>query len=590
MAANDKLPRWSLDSIYQGFDSKEYIADKAALPGAGKAVAAHAALAPAARDWKAWLLKALSLRDEAIGLASNLGSYCYARYSTATTDARALAELNAAEEAALPWKNAEVQLAAAVASRAEETRAAAKSAELGPYAFLLEEMVVRAAHYMSPELEDLASDLQRSGGDAWGRLQEQVSSMLSADWGDGTRKTVIELRNLAYDKDRAAREKAFRLELAAWKSVEIPVAAALNGVKGTTVALCKRRNWKDALEKSAFQSRVAPRTLEALIAALEGSLPAFRRYLGAKAKALGLPKCDFFDLFAPLPAAGKEWSWKETEDYIVARFSEFDAGFGDYARTAFRSGWIDAEPRAGKVGGAYCTSFDKSGEERVLCNFNGDFGALTTVAHELGHAWHSRLLAEKPVSLRGYPMTLAETASIFAETVVFESAAAAAAPAERAALLELNIQDSCQVIVDILSRFYFEKRLFAERASRELSPAELCRFMEEAQRATYGDALGEIHPYMWAVKGHYYSPDLAFYNFPYAFGLLFALGLYAKRGEEGPGFSAKYRDILLATGAESAESVTARAGFDIGTVEFWEAGIGVVEARIGEFAKLAAER
>jgi pepF/M3 family oligoendopeptidase len=459
----------------------------------------------------------------------------------------------------------------------------------------------------------------------------------------GERKTVIALRDLARSPDRGTRRRAYKAELAAWKGVELPMAASLNGVKGTAITLDSRRGWgkttvgangrpapngsggseKDskaaggglsaeamALRKSAFQSRMGVKTLETLIAVLESALPLYRRYLKTKAALLGIPACAFYDLFAPVSAGAaggtgaaqaagddkagghKVWTWEDATAFIPERFDGFDPGMGTFARHAFSLGWIDAEGREGKIGGAYCTDFPLTGESRILCNFDGSFDSISTVAHELGHAWHHELIKDLSRSRSRYPMTLAETASIFAETIVFEGALKQTPENEGLPLIEENLKDSCQVIVDILSRFYFEKALFKRRAEAELSPEELCDLMLDAQRRTYGDGLdgGQLHPYMWAVKGHYYSPGLAFYNYPYAFGQLFALGLYSRAQKEGNEFAAVYREILRATGQASAEAAARKAGFNIEGEEFWQDGLSVIAKRVDELEKLATGR
>jgi oligoendopeptidase F len=274
---------------------------------------------------------------------------------------------------------------------------------------------------------------------------------------------------------------------------------------------------------------------------------------------------------------------------VVERFSAFDPAMGSFARKAFDGNWIDAEPREGKVGGAYCMDFPILKESRILCNNEGSFHTLTTIAHELGHAWHHECVKDLPYGLTQYPMTLAETASIFAETVVFEDAIGKAKGAEKASLAEFLLRDGCQIMVDILSRFYFERDVFERRTERELPPEELCGLMLEAQKRTYGDGLDpeKLHPYMWAVKGHYYYSGLSFYNYPYAFGQLFGLGLYARYREEGPSFAARYRDLLAETGKASAEEVAAKAGYDIRKKDFWLQGMKVFSERVAEFEALA---
>jgi pepF/M3 family oligoendopeptidase len=600
MTGSENLPLWDLSPVFPGFDSGEYRKAKArAKVLASEAVHFYEESVPVApgEDPAAWLRRALALNDELGTLMETLSAYAYARFSTATRDQAALAELNAVEELLLPAKKADVLYRNALAARKGALEAAlASDPALSPYAFHVREALFFQSRQMSPELEDLAEDLGRSGAEAWSRLQESVSSNAQAVWDEatGARKTVIELRNCAFDPDRSVREKAYNLELSVWKSVEIPMAAALNGVKGATNSLNARRGWKDALEKSTAQARISPATLDALISAMESSLPLWRRYLKAKARALGLPALAFYDLFAPVEKKGAPlptFAWVDARDFIRDKFASFDPAMGAFAAMAFESNWIDARPREGKVGGAYCTDFPLAKTARVLCNYDGSFSSVSTVAHELGHAWHHECIADKPYVLTQYPMTLAETASIFAETIVSEAALATAGLPERLSLVEMHLQDGCQVIVDILSRFYFEKAVFAERAASELSPEQFCAAMLDAQAKTYGDGLDpeKRHPYMWAVKGHYYIPSLSFYNFPYAFGQLFGLGLYERYRSEGPGFARSYRELLAETGSASAVEVTRKAGFDIEKPDFWLSALSVFGRQVEEFERLVAE-
>jgi len=545
-------------------------------------------------DFAEWLIKAVELSEAAGALGETLGAYAYSSYSAATTDRTALAELNQLEEMELPLKRAAVLFRNILAARKSEVEALiASDKNIAEYAFYLREETLWACRQMSPEMEDLAEDLNRAGGEAWGRLQEQISSTAGMVWDEetGERKTTVQLRALAMDPDRKVREKAYDLELKAWEAMKLPLAAALNGVKGFTVTLNKRRGWSDPLEKSIEQSRITQKTLDALISAMEESLPLWRRYLKIKARYLGVPSCAFYDIFAPIGDAAKTWSFAQARDFIVEKFGVFSPDMGGFAERAFREFWIDAEPREGKVGGAYCIDFPNRKISRVLCNFDGSFGDVSTIAHELGHAYHHEVIKDLPYPLTRYPMTLAETASIFAETVVFEEAIRDAPAGEKAGLLENNLQNGCQILVDILSRFYFEKSVFARRPAAELGAEELCSLMKEAQDATYGDGLdkGKRHPYMWAVKGHYYSPDLSFYNFPYAFGLLFGLGLYARYKIQGSSFSASYREILTEIGRMSAVDLTRKAGFDIEGMDFWRSGVDVFARQIDEFERLAPQ-
>jgi pepF/M3 family oligoendopeptidase len=591
----ETLPQWSLTAIYPSFDSPQYREDAAGLKEKLRLLLERLDSPLPAGVSVPELLSVIRAYDEAGDVAENLRAYAEALYTADTRNGRALAEINALETAALPLGKAAVLLRIRLAEQKDRIRELLEG-ELRPYRYVITRLLEGAAYQMTPDMEDLALDLSRSGGAAWGRLQEAISSTASGVWdaAGGQRKPITVLRNLAHSPDRSLRERAYRAELAAWKEQEIPLAAALNGVKGTSLTLDKRRGWRSLLQKSAFQSRLSEKTLNALIAALESSLPLFRRYLKAKASLLGVKTCAFYDLFAPVNPPGtadRRWSWEEAAEFVVRGFGDFDGEMGAFARRAFDGAWIDPRSREGKVGGAYCTDFPLAGESRILCNFEGSFDSVTTLAHELGHAWHHEVLRGLPRSLSVYPMTLAETASIFAETIVFEGALEKARPDERPGLLEGNLKDGCQVIVDILSRFYFERALFERRDRGELPPEELCALMIEAQKKTYGEGLDAdlLHPYMWAVKSHYYSPSLAFYNYPYAFGLLFSLGLYTRAREEGPAFAAAYRDLLRLTGRASVEEAAQSAGFSPETAAFWRQGLDLIEKRVETFEKIGGQ-
>jgi len=576
----NEVPVWNLDAVYPGFASGEYARakrDVAAGLADLKAELAGAAAPDEFTKFSDWLWALLEKLDLLETKADTLSAYAYARFSTDTASAEVLAELNKVEELLVPAATVRVLFRNLLAANESAVRrAVAKDPRFAEYAFVLEEALALQKHQMSAELEDLAADLSRSGADAWSRLQESVLANSSAVWNESTgeRKTMVELRNLAYDADRAVRQRAYRLELGIWKNYELPVAAALNGVKGTVSTLNSRRGWASALDTSLAQARISQAALDALIGAMEESLPMWQRYLRAKARLLGLEKLSFYDIFAPLQTEGAampSFDWSAAKAFIVKQFGTFDPAIASFADHAFESSWIDARPREGKVGGAFCTHFPAAKQPRVLCNFDGSYSSLITIAHELGHAWHYETIKDMPMLLSQYPMTRAETASIFSETLVSNAAMAGLDARAKLPLVELHLQDSCQVIVDILSRFYFERAVFEERKKGEITAARLCELMLDAQAKTYGDAMRdeERHPYMWAVKGHYYIPGLSFYNFPYAFGLLFGLGLYSLYEEQGGAFASKYRELLRLTGSLPAVDVARRAGFDIETPDFW---------------------
>ena len=539
-------------------------------------------------DFTAALASLLPRLNEAHDIYETLESYCYCSYSTNTSDPASLAALNGLEEDALPFTGVLVRLKNRLAASGTGPDQWKKDTLLKEYIYYLTESLDEQKFQMPPESEDLAYDLARSGSSAWSRLHSQISSSLKTEWEDGESKTVTELRALGSHSDREVRKKAWKKELECWKSAEVPIAAALNGVKGFTHTLNTRRGYSSTLERSVRQAGMSMATLDAMIAAMKESLPDFRVYMKAKASLMGMEKLSWYDTVAPVSTSAEDWSWQGSRDFIISHFTSLSPEYGRFGERCFREKWIDAAPGNGKVGGAYCISFPRFGESRVLTNFTGSFNDVSTIAHELGHAWHFEVLKDAPALHRHYPMTLAETASIFSETLVFQACYAGAREEEKLFLLDSTLSDSNQVITDILSRFLFESELMKRRGEGELSPEDLNRMMLDAQEATYGDALhpDERHPWMWAVKGHYYSMDLAFYNFPYAFGLLFSLGLYSLYERMGSDFEPLYRRVLQLTGRASAEDCAAAAGLNIKSPDFWKGSLDVIRKQIKDFTGL----
>ena len=410
---------------------------------------------------------------------------------------------------------------------------------------------------------------------------------------DGEEKElpIAAIRNLAMNPDRGVRERAYHAEIKAWKQAAVPIAAAINSIKGLGNSLNRRRNWESALDPALFNSNIDKPTLDAMMEAARESFPDFRRYLKAKAKVLDVPSLAWFDLFAPVGGEGRTWEYKEAEDFIVQHFDSYSPRLSRLARRAFDENWIDAEPRDGKRGGAFCMRL-RGDESRILANYVTSFDGVSTLAHELGHAYHNINLAPRKFLQRSTPMTLAETASIFCQTIIKDAALAALDLDDQFMILEGSLQDSCQVVVDITSRFIFEQSVFDQRVERELSIDELNALMLNAQKETYADGLDEekLHPYMWAVKPHYYSTTLSFYNYPYMFGLLFGLGLYAQYLDDPQGFKGGYDELLSSTGLDEAAELAVGFGIDIRKADFWRASLDVVREDIDKFERLVEER
>ncbi len=462
------------------------------------------------------------------------------------------------------------------------------------HAFTLRETAEQSRYLMSSSEEILAAELSLSGGTAWGKLQGTITSQLSAEItldGQVQRLPLSAIINLRSHPDEATRHRAYDLELNLVDSVREPLSACLNGVKGASAILNRRRGRQDALHSAIDQARIDRPTLEAMLGAMEASFPLFRRYFLAKAHRLGKNKLAWWDIFAPTGKVSRSYSFTDAREFILGNFASFSPDLADLAQRAFDQRWIDLEPRDGKQGGAFCMGVDLVKESRVLCNFDGSLDEVSTIAHELGHAYHNFCAYEagKTPLQQNTPMTLAETASIMCETIVMQAVLKETTdPQEELAILEAMLIGDGQVIVDIYSRFLFEKEVFERREKAELSVDDLNEIMERAQQATYGDALDERYrnKYMWTWKPHYYEENLSFYNFPYSFGLLFGIGLYPIYQQRGASFVPEYKQLLALTGEASAADLAGRFGINIRQRKFWEDSLAVIGARIDRYCEI----
>jgi pepF/M3 family oligoendopeptidase len=436
--------------------------------------------------------------------------------------------------------------------------------------------------------------LTLSGGNAFEKLQGTVTSQLSVDFeldGKTQKLPMPALINLRSHPDESVRHRAYDAENQAWESVKETLAACLNGVKGEANTLNKRRGREDALHSALDAARIDRKTLKAMLGAMEGSFPMFRKYFKAKAKKLGKEKLAWWDVFAPLGKTDKVYSFEEARDFILENFGKFSPDLSAFAQRAFDHHWIDAEQREGKRGGGFCMGVSGVKESRILVNFDGSFDQVSTIAHELGHGFHNNCAfeADKTELQQLTPMTLAETASTMCETIITEAVLASATDSqEELAVLEAQIQGAAQIVVDIYSRYLFEKEVFERRAEAELSADDFNEIMERAQKVAYGDGLDEryLQKFMWTWKPHYYSSGLAFYNFPYAFGLLFATGLYAIYQKRGAAFVEDYKNLLASTGEANAADLAKRFGINIRTKKFWEDSLAIIGKRIERYCEL----
>ena len=580
---------WNLDPIYKGFDDPAYEQDVALAKAKIDAYVAFMSKLSEMEPAQA-LHDGIELEEQINKLAEKLGLYASLRQSTNTRDPEAASQLGrlmgmysaiAAPEAAFrDWASKLPNLMELV--EADES--------LKDYKFLFTKIAESSRYLLPGKGEEIMARMRLSGGSAWSDLQGYLTSTVPVDY-NGTTTNLSAIRNLAYDADPTVRKAAYEAEIACYDRIKDSVAFALNSIKLETISDCKLRGYDSPLARTLKHSDMKRETLDAMLSAMDDYLPKFWQYLKAKAKALGhkngLP---WYDLFAPMGNANAKYTTEDSKKLLVDLFSTFDGELSDMVATAFDDAWIDFYPRDGKAGGAFCAGADCLGESRILTNFDGTFSDVVTLAHELGHAFHNQCIRDHRPLNKDYSMPVAETASTFNECVVMAAAIKnAKSDDERLALIESQLQDATQIICDIYSRFRFEAMVFENREEQFMNADALCGFMTEAQKQSYGDGLDEncMHPYMWVCKGHYYGPT--FYNFPYAFGGLFARGLYAQYMEEGEAFVPKYKKLLYTTPVATVEDTAKVADIDLTDKKFWCLALQTIADQIDLFCKLVEE-
>jgi oligoendopeptidase F len=576
------MPAWDLTPFFPSLDSSEFSAafDRlvADVQRLDKLVDEKAQAGDAAA-----FDEIVQTYNQALEAQRLVSAYLYGLVTVDSRNEPAQAKLSEFETKMIPLSKIGTKITAWVGTLDVE-QLIAQSETAKAHAFALRKAAEQAKRLMSPAEESLAAELNPVAAGAWGKLHSNMTSQLevTVELPDGVKTMPMSaVRTLAYEADRAVRKAAYEAELAAWKEVEVPMAACINGIKGQVNVLGKRRQWADPLDEALFRLNIDRQTLDAMLEAAEESLVDFRRYFKAKARAIGVDTLEWYDIFAPLSATEKPWDYQRGCDFVERHFRAYSDKMGDFARRSFDENWVDAPPRPGKVDGAYCMGV-RGDESRILMNYKPAFGSVKTLAHELGHAYHNICLAERTPLQKRTPSTLAETASIFCETIVKVAALQEVAEEEQVSILEGSLQGAAQVVVDIVSRYLFERSVFEGRRERDLSAGELSERMLDAQKRTYGDALASYHPYMWAVKPHYYSTS-SYYNFPYMFGMLFGLGLYAQFEKDPDAFRANYDDLLSSTGMADGAELAGRFGIDIRSKEFWKASLDVVKQDIDLF-------
>lgn len=580
---------WNLDKLYLSFEDPAFASDLQKFQSVIEEYNHFSSKFVSYDDKITTLTAFIKLNMEFTLLTDKLYHFASLQQSTDSTNQTAikyittfqmsLSELTATETLFKKWLRDFPEIDAAIES----------NDLLKEHRFHIKEIIQNARYMLDEKTETLISKLKQSGSSSWGRLQSLLTSTLAVNY-EGREITLSEVRNLAYHHDPKIRKAAYEAELAAYQAIDKSLAFALNGIKGEVNTISDFRGYESPLHQALVDSRMQKSTLDAMLSVMREYLPVFRSYLQRKAKLLGhqngLP---FYDLFAPIGNITTTYSVDEANAYILKNFKTFNSRLHDMAERAFAEGWVDYFPKKGKVGGAFCANITSIKESRVLTNFTGAFGDIITLAHELGHAYHGEAIFNESPLNSDYTMPVAETASTFCETIVNKAALKEAKnEEEKIYLLESSIQDYTQVIVDIMSRFIFEKAVFEGRKKTVFDENELKSMMIDAQKQTYGEGLDEnfLHPYMWACKGHYYSGGRSYYNFPYAFGLLFAKGLYAQYLQDKQAFVSVYDDLLAATGRMTVEDVAKLANIDVTKPDFWRGSLEIIKEDIDLFLKL----
>ena len=587
---------WSLKELYTSFNCEEYRND---MKKCDELIEKYISFADSIcnnNDFTTMLEKYINLYTELSTTFSNVSNYASLILSVDTNNNEAQKNIEISEEKFSKIAEPSAKIIKCIGDIENISEIINGSELLKEHEYFLTSIVEESKYMLGDKEEGIIAKMRTTGSSAWSKMKNLITSNLKVEIEENGELKPVPLtviRNLAYHKDPKVRKSAYEAELKAYPKVEEAVAAALNGIKGEVITVANLRGFESPLHETLIKSRMEKATLDVMITAMKESLPVFRKYLRRKAELLGYENgLPFYELFAPIGNAEMEFDYEKGKNFVEENFRTFSDKLGDFARTSFEGNWIDVYPREGKVGGAFCNNLHTIGQSRIMLNYGNTFSDVVTMAHELGHGYHGECLKNESFLNSDYPMPIAETASTFCETIVKKAAIKTASKEEAFSILESEISDCTQVIVDILSRFIFESNMFEERKNSSLSSNELKQLMKEAQKEAYGDGLDPeyLHPYMWICKPHYYEAGYNFYNFPYAFGLLFAKGLYAEYKIRGTEFVGQYDELLSVTGKLKVADVTRIMNIDINSIDFWRNSLRIIEEDIETFLQLSFEK
>ncbi|WP_079526537.1 M3 family oligoendopeptidase [Halobacillus hunanensis] len=464
-----------------------------------------------------------------------------------------------------------------------------KTPSLADLSFVLEERRRKVKDKLDAAQESLMNDLSVDGYHAWGQMYDTIVGKMTIEL-DGETLSVGQAANKLNTSDRDQRKKVFDKLQSAWSSQSDLFTETLNHLSGFRLQTYKHRGWDDVLKEPLEYNRMSEKTLTTMWETISKFKDRYKEFLQRKAQLLGQEKLSMYDVGAPLGDSNQNMNYNEGAQFIIEQFEKFSPKLAEFTSMAFDKQWIEAEDRPGKRPGGFCTSFPDSEQTRIFMTYSGSLSNVATLAHELGHAYHQHVMNELPIMNQGYAMNVAETASTFAEMIVADAAVKNAAnEGEKIALLEDKIQRSVAFFMNIHSRFLFETRFYEERKQGTVSTERLNELMVQAQREAYADSLDEYDPTFWASKLHFHITDVPFYNFPYTFGYLFSLGVYAKAIEGGHDFEDQYIALLQDTGRMTVEELAQKhLDVNLEKPDFWEHALDLCRADVEEFLELTS--
>ncbi len=580
---------WNLDNLYVSYKSEKFIDDLKIFEITVK-------------DFSSWCSNNFDNVDNAkekleiyleklnnLSIFDSLIGYVYLSLKVDTTNADLLNLVSKIEKISVDVKQIENYLTLFLKDISDLDSIINNSKILDEYKFILKESKNKADKLLDNDKEYIISKMSLNGSNMWTKQWQQITSTLSVDYNNEV-LTLPEIRNLAYDKDINVRKNAYYAELKSYEKIDLPSAFSINGIKGEVIEVCNLRGHNSPLEMTLKDSRLDKEVFDAMFNAIKESLPKLQKYFIKKAELLGhkngLP---FYDLFAPISNNTKKYNYDEAKQFVYDNFSKFSQKLGDFAKKAFDNSWIDVYSKKGKVGGAFCYSIQNIKESRILLNFSGSLDNIFTLGHELGHGYHNLCLNNEKYLNTSYSMPIAETASTFCEHILVKSALESSKDDdEKLAILENDLSGTLQCIVDIYSRFLFEDEVFKRRINGFVSKDELCDIMENAQKQAYGNGLDHnfLHKYMWICKTHYYNADRNYYNFPYAYGVLFSKGLFSLYLKDKETFIKKYDDMLSITGKSSLYEVGKFIGVDLKNKDFWLSSLNLIIEDINKYCQI----